>query len=236
MRMIIGAAATVVGGAVAVGLAGGALSKESVTPNPAGNTPVAATVNGTVNTPEGTLPHAFLNLTTWPDSLAIHTPDGGPHPDWVTYGPTTNLSVPAHSVVTVTLKQYDGGEEITNPYFAKVHGTIGGVETVNGKRVTEIDPKHVGHTFTIHMFPQSGQDQLFVSVPLPAVPDEAPVGDNGYPLQPNVVTFSFITQGPGRYIWQCEFPCGDNTYANFGNAMSSQGYMEGTLTVTPTAS
>jgi len=236
MRMIVGAAATVVGGAVAVGLAGGALSKESVTPNPAGNTPLVATVNGTVNTPAGNLPHAFLNLTTWPDSMSgVHGASGGTQPDWVTYGPTTNLSVPANSVVTVTVKQYDGGEEITNPYFAKVHGTVGGFETVDGKRVTEVDPKHVGHTFTIHMFPQSGQDQLFVSAPLPAVPDDAPALDNGYPA-PRVVTFSFITKGPGRYVWQCEFPCGDGYYAKFGGPMGAQGYMAGTLTVTPTAS
>jgi hypothetical protein len=232
--MIVGAVATVVGGAVAVGLAGGALHKESQTPSPLKETKLVATVRGTANTPQGVLPHAFLNLTTWPDSLqGIHGPDGGAQPDWVTYGPTTNLSVPAHSVVTITVKQYDGGEEINNPYFAKVHGTIDGTETFNGRRITEWDPLHIGHTFTIHMFPQSGQDQMFVSVPLPAVPDEAPLLANGYPA-PYVVTFSFITKGPGRYIWQCEFPCGDGYYAKFGGPMGAEGYMAGTLDVTPT--
>jgi hypothetical protein len=113
------------------------------------------------------LPHAFLNLTTWPDSLqGIHGPDGGAQPDWVTYGPTTNLSVPAHSVVTITVKQYDGGEEINNPYFAKVHGTVDGTEIVNGRRITEWDPLHIGHL--PHMF--SVGPGPFRS--RPAVPDE----------------------------------------------------------------
>ena len=68
-------------------------------------------------------------------------------------------------------------------------------------------------------------------MPLPAVPDDAPVGADGYPA-PHVVTFSFVTRGPGSYVWQCEFPCGDGTYAKFGGPMSQQSYMSGTITVT----
>ena len=72
-------------------------------------------------------------LATYPDSMAgEHGIDGGAHPDWVSYGPSTNLHVPAHSLVTVTIDQYDGGEKITNPYFAKVHGTVGGTD--DGRR------------------------------------------------------------------------------------------------------
>ena len=48
---------------------------------------------------------------------------------------------------------------------------------------------------------------------------------------PHVITFSFITAGPGEYVWQCEYPCGDGTYAKFGGPMSTQGYMSGTLIV-----
>jgi hypothetical protein len=47
-----------------------------------------------------------------------------------------------------------------------------------------------------------------------------------------VVRFSFMTGGPGKYVWNCEFPCGDGTYAKFGAPMSTRGYMSGTLTVT----
>jgi len=229
MRMVIGAVATVFGGALAVGLAGAALAHSSQPP-----ALLTASVDGTADTPQGTLPHAFLNLDTWPDSLSgAHGPDGGAHPDWVTYGPSTNLSVPAHSLVTVTIHQYDTGDRITNPYFATVHGTVGETETIDGQTVTSIDPAHVGHTFTVHGS-VTNQDPLFISVPLPAVSDDAPNLANGYP-SPHVITFSFITPGPGEYVFQCEFPCGDGTYAKFGGPMSTQDYMAGTSTVTASA-
>ncbi|MGI8757455.1 MAG: hypothetical protein ACR2MB_16685 [Acidimicrobiales bacterium] len=175
--------------------------------------------------------HAYLHLSTYPDSLAgEHGKDGGAEPDWVSYGPTTTLTLPANSLVTVTISQYDGGEAITNPWFAKVQGTIGGTETVDGKPVTHVDPETIGHTFTIHAAP-TAQDPLFVNAPLPAVPDDAPVADGSMYPKPIAVTFSFRTKGPGTYVWNCEFPCGDGTYAKFGGPMSTRGYMSGTLTV-----
>ncbi len=229
MRVSVGAAATVLAGAVLVAAAGTAFARSSSPPQR-----LAATVNGTASTPQGTLPHAFLDLDTWPDSMAgPHGADGGTHPDWVSYGPSTNLSVPAHSLVTVTIKQYDSGEELNNPFFASVHGTVDGTMTLDGTTLKAVDPNHVGHTFTIHGL-ASTKDPLFVSVPLPAVPEDAATLDNGYPA-PHVVTFSFVTQGPGEYVWQCEYPCGDGTYAKFGGPMSQQSYMSGTLTVTASA-
>jgi hypothetical protein len=224
MRIRTGVAVAVVGGAVAISVLGTTLAQASSHPSQ-----LRATVRGTVDTPSGRLPHAFLNLSTYPDSMAgEHGADGGAHPDWVSYGPTTNLEVPAHSVVTVTIDQYDSGGTVYNPYFAQAHGTIGGTETVNGKTVTGIDPNNVGHTFTLHMFP-ANQPDMFVSVPLPAVSDSAPNQANGYP-KPNVVTFSFETGAPGRYVWNCEFPCGTD-YQSFGGPMSTPTYMDGTLTV-----
>ena len=189
-------------------------------------------VRGTAQTTHGTVPHVFLNLSTYPDSMAgEHGADGGAHPDWVSYGPSTDFTVPAHALVTVTIRQYDGGERITNPWFARVHGTVGGTETVDGKTVTAVDPRHIGHTFTLHAAP-TAQDHLFVSAPLPAVSDEAPIAKNSLYPKPHVVTFSFMTGGPGKYVWNCEFPCGDGYYAKFGGPMSTRGYMSGTLTVT----
>ncbi|MFZ0324037.1 MAG: hypothetical protein WAN48_07890, partial [Actinomycetes bacterium] len=96
--------------------------------------------------------------------------------------------------------------------------------------VTGIDPEHVGHTFTIHNFPSSEQDPLFVSVPLPAIPEDAPAAPNSDYPKPYVITFQFVTGDPGTYAWNCEFPCGEN-YGNMGEAMSTYGYMSGTLKV-----
>ena len=224
-RTLTGVGLSVLGGVAVVALTGAFLSHSSAQ---AGT--LSATVNGTAQTPKGPLSHAFLNLATYPDSMAGEHGSGGAHPDWVSYGPTSALRVPAHSLVTVTIKQYDGGETITNKYFAKVRGTVDGTMTVDGKVETQTDPDTVGHTFTIHAAP-TNQDPLFVSIPLPAVADDAPVAaGSDYPA-PHIVTFSFVTGGPGEYVWNCEFPCGDGYYAKFGGAMSTRGYMSGTLTV-----
>jgi hypothetical protein len=225
-RTLTGAALTVVGGALVVAVTGTVLNRDG-----AQAAELKATVKGTASTPQGSLPHAFLKLATYPDSMAgEHGTDGGVHPDWVSYGPTSAFRVPAHSLVTVTIDQYDGGEEITNPYFATVRGTVDGTMTVDGKTTTHTDPDTVGHTFTIHAAP-SNQDPLFVSVPLPAVADDAPIAPHSAYPAPHVVTFSFVTGGPGEYVWNCEFPCGDGYYAKFGGPMSSRGWMSGTLTV-----
>src|ERR1700744_2218118 len=93
----------VLGGAVVITLLGTTLSLASE------HAPeLKATVKGNVETAQGDLPHAYLNLATYPDSMAgEHGADGAPHPDWVSYGPTTTLEGPAHSEVTVTLEQDD---------------------------------------------------------------------------------------------------------------------------------
>ncbi|MDX6309749.1 MAG: hypothetical protein QOI06_2795 [Nocardioidaceae bacterium] len=227
MRRVAGCIGTVLAGALVVFGAGWLLHQR---PAPAQG--AAVVVRGTVSTPQGNLPHVLVHLATYPDSMAgEHGADGGAEPDWVSYGPTTDLSVPAHSLVTVTIDQYDGGEEITNHYFARVHGTVGGTETVNGKTVTGVNPKAIGHTFTLHAAP-TDQSPIFVSAPLPAVPDDAPLAPGSDYPKPNVVTFSFMTGSAGKYVWNCEFPCGDGYYAKFGGPMSTRGYMSGTLTVT----
>lgn len=189
-----------------------------------------AQVHGTVTTSKGTMPHAFLSLDTYPDSMAgEHGPNGGPHPTWVSYGPSTNLWAPAHSMVTVTVHQYDSGDTLNNPWFATVRGTVGGVEIYNGRAVNHISWHLVGHTFTLRGIPSTAQTNLFVSVPLGLVPDSRKALSNGYPA-PQVIKFSFMTGSPGKYQWNCEFPCGIS-YQGFGGPMSTLGYMSGTLTV-----
>ncbi|MEO8518678.1 MAG: hypothetical protein ABI438_05815 [Dermatophilaceae bacterium] len=227
MRVFLKALIAVAAGALVVVLVGTVLARASTTPGL-----LKATVNGTAQTPVGVLPHAFLELASYPDSMAgEHGPDGGSKPDWVSYGPTTNLSVPAHSLVTMTIKQYDGGEKITNPWFAEVHGTVDGTMTVDGKTETGANPDAIGHTFTIHALP-TNQDPLFVNIPLPAQAEDAEAAPGSDYPAPIIVTFSFVTGGPGDYVWNCEFPCGDGTYAKFGGPMSTRGYMSGTFTVT----
>jgi hypothetical protein len=216
------ALATVLIGGGALALAGFALA--SSTPHQAALHCVKSTTKA--NT-------CNLNISTFPDSLeGVHGANGGPHPNWVSYS-NDNLVVPANTTIDVTIDQYDSGGSLNNAFFDHVWGTIGGVATVNGKAVTHVDPNNVGHTFTLRGIPGNGKT-LFVSVPLPANPNtKTPVkiGIGVYP-KPLVVQFSFKTGGAGTYEWNCEFPCGGGREGQgFGYAMSSFGYMSGTLTV-----
>jgi len=191
---------------------------------------LAATPAGTMDTPQGTLPHATLALSVYPDSMAgTHGKNGGAHPNYVTYGPVTNFEVPAHSVITITVTNYDSGGSLNNDYFSHVRGTIDGTATLNGTKFSHISTDSVGHTFTIHGLAVK-QDELFVSVPMQKVED-ADIPDTGYTAKPMVTTFTFITGGPGEYVWNCEYPCGDGSIAKFGKAMSTMGYMSGHFTV-----
>lgn len=192
---------------------------------------LAATPAGTMDTPQGNLPHYTMAISTYPDSMfGGHGGEhGGGHPGWVSYGDATNFEVPAHSAITFTITNYDGGEVLNNDFFAKVRGTIDGSATLNGERITRIPYDHVGHTFTVHGMADE-QNQVFFSVPLHAVPeDEMP--EEGYTKNPMVTVFTIITGDAGEYIWNCEYPCGDGTVAKFGSAMSTMGYMAGHFNV-----
>jgi hypothetical protein len=156
------------------------------------------------------------------NGTAIH-PSG--NPAWPAYGPTNEFQVPAHALVTVTVRQYDSGGSLNNPWFAKVYGTVGGVAIVDGKPVRGISPDNVGHTFTVRGAP--GVDpNFFLSVPLPAVGGNNQA-DNG---QYHTIVFSFVSGGKGTYAWNCEFPCGQMV-ASFGGVMGAYGFMSGFIHV-----
>src|ERR1700694_2500730 len=79
---------------------------------------------------------ASLALGTYPDSMLCHPDADSQKIQWVTYCPTTSLEVPANSIVTITIMQYDTASGVINDYFRQVHGTIGGDMVVNGKSMT----------------------------------------------------------------------------------------------------
>ncbi len=184
-----------------------------------------------------------VTLAVYPDSYPCHgntsgAPGGGPHPEWVTYCPTTSIKVPAYSTVTVTIYQYDTSTGLHNVFFGRVLGTVGGLMSVNGRSTAEVSPNTPGHTFTVQTPPDTAETYLFVNVPLPGVPEGVPepvkIAGHSYP-RPNVVVFKFKTGSPGHYIWHCYVPCGNGLSGEqegFGGPMSTTGYMAGTLTVT----
>jgi hypothetical protein len=157
-----------------------------------------------------------------------------PHPDWVSYlvnrggqwVHSTIFTVPANSVVHVTVYQFDGTTGLRNPFLSQVQGTVGGAETVDGKTVSSIDPEEASHTFAI--------PQLGVFVPLPGVPEEAKNQCEFAPCEGaahRTITFSFRTGRRGRFRWQCFVPCAAGWLNGNGGPMQTLGYMDGFIDV-----
>lgn len=180
--------------------------------------------------------------------LNIQFPGPSAHPDWVTYWPTTQFVVPAHSLVTMTILNWDSQTPLLNDYYARPYGTVNAQGAVdNTEQVTTyddkgnpvvttnswshpVDPSTVSHTFTLRSIAGGNTPFLFVSVPVVGVSDNAPTDPGGFPTHPVANTFSFMTQGPGLYHWNCFDPCGSN-FDGFGGPMQTFGYMSGTLQV-----
>ncbi len=190
------------------------------------NVPGSATAAQTAN-------GAQLNLATVP---AAATND--PHPTWVSYYVTngqgtgwqhdTTFVVPAHSLVHVTIRQYDSSSGLRNPFISQATGTVGGTFTLDGKTMQAINPDLASHVFAI--------PQLGVSVPLAGIPDNAKNACGNAPCDPSTTahtttTFTFRTGAKGLYRWQCFVPCGAGYVLDFGGPMQTVGYMDGFLKV-----
>jgi len=139
----------------------------------------------------------------------------GYHKNWPAYSPST-LVVPAYSLVTITIRNYDLGDTPLpkGSPFASVQGTLGGVAYVNGHVYSTLALEKVAHTFTM--------PQLNLNVPVP--------GDT-MPGKPYVeVSFTFRTGAAGSYYFRCMDPCGIGSNGWEG-PMLTKGYMLGTMTV-----
>ena len=140
---------------------------------------------------------------------------GGPAEGYAAYLPSTALRVPAHSTITVTIRNFDLEPAVMSaalPYTT-VQGTVGGVAYADGRIYTALDRTAVAHTFTV--------PQLGLNVP---IPDRAASG------RPDVVvTFRFRTSSPGTFAWQCFDPCGNGPDGMDG-PMTELDYMRGSLT------
>jgi hypothetical protein len=167
-------------------------------------------------------------------TVAAVGPKYSSHPEWVSYlvrtggrwVRNTNFTVPANSVVHVTVYQFDGATGLRNAFLSEVQGTVGGTETVDGKTVNAIDPEEASHTFAV--------PELGVFVPLPGVPEEAKNQCEFAPCEGaahRTITFSFRTGKRGRYRWQCFVPCAAGWYFGNGGPMQTLGYMDGFINV-----
>jgi hypothetical protein len=159
------------------------------------------------------------------------------NPTWVSYYKvdsndqhwvhSTTYEVPANSVVHVTIYQFDGQSGLRNEFLGQARGIVGQSFQLNGKPTQAIDPTTASHVFSI--------PQLGVSVPLKGVADDAknPCANAPCPLNTAhyTISFSFRTQGPGLYRWQCFVPCAAGFIQGFGGPMQTVGYMDGFIKV-----
>ena len=179
-------------------------------------------------------PNNSINLTIQTVAAAGSTLTS--NPSWVSYfvrdssnnwRHTTIWTLPAHTLVHVTVYQFDGNSGLRNPFLAKVRGTVGNSMTVNGKTMNVLNPDDASHTFAI--------PQLGLIVPLKGVADDAKnqcdFGPCALSTAHQTITFSFYTPKKGRYRWQCFVPCAAGFLAGFGGPMQTLGYMDGFLNV-----
>lgn len=140
---------------------------------------------------------------------------------------TANISLPAHKLIQLTIFSYDTPTPNVSAQWANVTGTLGGTmafyngtlasgidnETMEqmmsvGMNVTSVSIDTVAHTFTV--------PGLGINVPV--------VGGS------TEMAYLYFNQA-GTFTWMCMTPCGLGPNSS-GGAMSTAGWMTGTLTVT----
>ena len=160
-----------------------------------------------------------------------------PHPDWVSYlvkneqgqwVHSTIWKVPAHSLVRVTVYQYDGDSGLRNPFLGQPRGIVGGTMTVNGKPVPR---------------PRPGRCVAHLHDPRPRR-ERAAQGRRrrrAEPVRRHALHAAAGAQhdhlrvphraSPAGYRWQCFVPCAAGWLYGFGGPMQTVGWMDGFLKV-----
>jgi hypothetical protein len=169
-------------------------------------------------------------------TVAAVGPKLSENPDWVSYllkdpqsgdwKRSTVWKLPAHTLVHVTIYNFDGASGLRNPFLAQPQGLVGR-EVVDGKPVAALKPEDASHTFAIPAYD--------VLVPVAPVADDAKNQCEYAPctmaMAHRKITFSFRTGDPGHIRWQCFVPCAAGFLYGFGGPMQSIGYMDGFIDV-----
>ena len=135
--------------------------------------------------------------------------------------PASNISLPAHTLIQLTIISYDTPTPGSTDEEGKVTGTVGGtVYLVNGttamgtnvpqswgQNVTSVPGNMLAHTFTIQQF----------GINIPVVGGDTEIA------------YLYLNQ-TGTFQWICLTPCGFGP-SGMGGAMSAPGWMEGQITV-----
>jgi hypothetical protein len=160
-----------------------------------------------------------------------------PHSTWVSYYAVsadstnwrhvTTYVLPAHTLVHVTIYEFDTQTGLRNNFLGQVQGTVGGTILLNGKPTRSIDPDTASHLFAI---PDIG-----LSVPLMGPGANAKNLCSNAPCSLSnaheTISFTFRTPAKGLYRWQCFVPCAAGFINGLGGPMATVGYMDGFIKV-----
>jgi hypothetical protein len=169
-----------------------------------------------------TVPAAALNdpHSTWVSYYSVNASGGN-------WRHVTTYTLPAHTLVHVTIYNYDSQTGLRNEFLSQATGTVGGAFNLNGKPTQAIDPGTASHIFAVA--------QIGLSVPVYGIPASAKNPCSNAPCSlsndHSTTTFTFRTPGPGLYRWQCLVPCAAGFIEGFGGPMQTVGYMDGYLNV-----
>lgn len=179
---------------------------------------VVAGIAGGVKAAAGQAAHAtappISSRSTATESMEILTGKMDGRPGWPRYT-NASWSVRNGQTVTVKITSFDDGTAPltgSQTMYDHVEGTLGGIETVDGKPVSSVPNMDVAHTFTIV--------GLGLNIVIPAAPTGGSV----------TVVARFVALRTGTFTWQCYAPCGSGPNS-MGGAMSTKGWMEGTVKV-----
>ena len=160
-----------------------------------------------------------------------------PHNTWVSYYAVDSQSknwrhdttyvLPAHTLVHVTIFEYDTQTGLRNPFIGQATGTVGGTFQMNGRTVAAINPALSSHVFAV---PEIG-----LSVPLAGPASTAKNLCANAPCSLSnahvTISFTFRTPAKGLYRWQCFVPCALGFINGVGGPMATVGYMDGFIEV-----
>ena len=169
------------------------------------------------------------------------------------------INLPAHQLISLTIIDYDSGfspllGNVTingtvqnNSYFAKVVGTVGGVEyiyngtpeAVNGTLSSNVsNGMQVNHGagWAVSALPWVGNasggwevTHTFTVLNGANIMVNIPTWAGSNPSGGTVTHATFYINQTGTYAWQCFAPCG--TGIGWGGAMATAGWMMGTIQV-----
>ncbi|MGC8645779.1 MAG: hypothetical protein ACP5UO_05940 [Thermoplasmata archaeon] len=212
---------------------------------------------GVSPTPQSSTLVLVISPNNWFNNSTIHHRQ----PAFFVVGPNGQLEssalikIPAHELITLVIADYDSGVTSNigpngtsnNSTYAKVIGTVGGVEyvyngssqyinaTLSGNSTNNITIQHglgwavsslpwnntLGGWEVTHTFTILDGGNIILNVPTFA-------GVN--PSGGAITVAHFYLNNTGTYTWQCFVPCGDELNG-WGGAMATAGWMTGVVEV-----